>query len=156
MDRETAAPPDRQIPRNYSTLKKASKSRTVPELKEEDIEESFVRGNSHLFIFILVISTSCVGSGPGGQSINKTENNVQLLHKPTGIRVSCQETRSLQTNRMLARRRLTEKLDVIENPGISKAEMRAAKQRERERQCRKKAKKRQKAKQDDLEEDSED
>ncbi|EIW84984.1 hypothetical protein CONPUDRAFT_87482 [Coniophora puteana RWD-64-598 SS2] len=137
---ETAAPPDRQIPRNYSTLKKASKSRTVPELKEEDIEESFVRG-----------------SGPGGQSINKTENNVQLLHKPTGIRVSCQETRSLQTNRMLARRRLTEKLDVIENPGISKAEMGAAKQRERERRRRKKAKKRQKAKQEDLEEeDSED
>ena len=53
--------------------------------------------------------TSHQGSGPGGQSINKTENNVQLLHKPTGFRVACQETRSLQTNRMLARRLLTEK-----------------------------------------------
>ncbi|TFY58580.1 hypothetical protein EVJ58_g6332 [Rhodofomes roseus] len=82
-----------QIPRYYSQLKKAAKKRVVPELKEEDLEESFVRG-----------------SGPGGQSINKTENNVQLLHKPTGLRVSCQDTRSLSQNRKLARRRLLEKV----------------------------------------------
>jgi hypothetical protein len=29
----------------YSTLKRASSQRKVPELKEEDIEESFVRGS---------------------------------------------------------------------------------------------------------------
>ncbi|KZT11647.1 RF-1-domain-containing protein [Laetiporus sulphureus 93-53] len=81
-----------QIPRFYSQLKKAHKQRVVPELKEEDLEESFVRG-----------------SGPGGQSINKTENNVQLLHKPTGIRVACQETRSLNQNRALARKWLLDK-----------------------------------------------
>ena len=47
------------------------------------------------------------------QSINKTSNNVQLLHKPTGIRVTCQETRSLQTNRMIARRNLLEKESIV-------------------------------------------
>ncbi|GAW02353.1 hypothetical protein LENED_004006 [Lentinula edodes] len=115
-------PPKR--PMYYSALKRASSQRKIPELKEEDIEESFVRG-----------------SGPGGQSVNKTENNVQLLHKPTGIRVACQETRSLFTNRMLARRLLTAKLDALENPGLSKEELKRAKQRERERRRRKKAKK---------------
>jgi len=81
------------------------------------------------------------GSGPGGQSINKTSNNVQLLHKPSGIRVSCQITRSLETNRKLARRILFEKLDKIENPGLSKGDLMRAKQNERERRRRKKAKK---------------
>ena len=32
------------IPRYYSQLKKAHKERVVPELREEDIEETFVRG----------------------------------------------------------------------------------------------------------------
>jgi protein subunit release factor A len=35
----------------------------------------------------------------------------QLKHRPTGIQVSCQETRSLQQNRTIARKRLREKVD---------------------------------------------
>ncbi|EED77345.1 predicted protein [Postia placenta Mad-698-R] len=116
--------PSTQIPRYYSQLKKAHKQRVVPELKEEDLEEAFVRG-----------------SGPGGQSINKTENNVQLLHKPTGLRVSCQETRSLSQNRKLARRILLGKLDALYNPGLSKQEVKKALQQERKRRRKKKAKK---------------
>jgi len=105
-------------------MKRAHKERLVPVLNERDLEESFVRG-----------------SGPGGQSINKTENNVQLLHKPTRIRVSCQETRSLEQNRKIARRILLNKLDDISNPGLSKKDIQRAKHLERERRRRKKAKK---------------
>ncbi|KAI6006393.1 RF-1 domain-containing protein [Pisolithus marmoratus] len=129
---EPAAQPDPSPPRNYSALKRAHKQRKIPELREEELEESFVRG-----------------SGPGGQSINKTKNNVQLLHKPTGIRVSCQETRSLQTNRMLARRQVLQKLDQMYNPGVSKTELQRAKKLERERQRRKKAKKKARPKESD-------
>ncbi|RDX52678.1 hypothetical protein OH76DRAFT_1454148 [Lentinus brumalis] len=126
------------VPRFYSQLKKAHKERIVPELKEEDLEESFVRG-----------------SGPGGQSVNKTENNVQLLHKPTGLRVACQETRSLKQNRKLARRILLDKLDALYNPGLSKQEMLKAKQIERERRRKKKAKKRLRNQQKDSEDSAE-
>jgi len=114
------APP----PRNYSQLKRAHAARAVPVLAEGDLDEKFVRGG-----------------GPGGQAINKTQNNVQLVHRPTGLRVACQDTRSLETNRMLARRWLRDKLDRMVNPGLSAGELAAAKQRERERRRRKKAKK---------------
>ncbi|KAG8217889.1 hypothetical protein J3R82DRAFT_6055 [Butyriboletus roseoflavus] len=148
---ENAVPPNTPIPRNFSALKKAHKQRKIPDLREEELVETFVRGG-----------------GPGGQSINKTENNVQLLHKPTGFRVACQETRSLATNRMLARRHLLEKachdisphkrttkLDKLYNPGLSKGELQRARQNERERQRRKKAKKKAKvrAEEEDLGED---
>lgn len=33
-----------KVPRFFSQLKKAHKGRIIPELKEEDLEESFVRG----------------------------------------------------------------------------------------------------------------
>lgn len=44
------------------------KSYQFPEIHENELEETFVRG-----------------SGPGGQSVNKTANCCVLKHKPTGI-----------------------------------------------------------------------
>ncbi|KIY66298.1 hypothetical protein CYLTODRAFT_455519 [Cylindrobasidium torrendii FP15055 ss-10] len=113
---------------NFSVLKKVHKQRIIPQLNEADLEEAFVRGR-----------------GPGGQAINKTESNVQLLHKPTGIRIECQYTRSLEQNRKLARRALLEKLDQLYNPGLSKENFKQARQQERERRKRKKQKKKAKA-----------
>jgi protein subunit release factor B len=51
------------IVRNKHTLDHSR----VPKLKEEELDEQFVRG-----------------SGPGGQAVNKTNNCVMLVHKPTG------------------------------------------------------------------------
>ncbi|KAM8960738.1 mitochondrial translation release factor in rescue [Pelodytes ibericus] len=76
------------------------------ELKEEELEEQFVRGH-----------------GPGGQATNKTSNCVVLKHMPSGIVVKCHQTRSLEVNRKKARDILQEKIDVFykgENSDILK------------------------------------
>ena len=51
------------------------------------------------------------GSGPGGQKINRSANCVRLQHRPTGLEVRVQETRSQALNRFYARRRLCELLE---------------------------------------------
>lgn len=51
-----------------------------------------------------------LGSGKGGQKINKTASCVYLKHLPTGIEVKVQRSRSQEENRFFARRLLCEKL----------------------------------------------
>ena len=63
-------------------------------IREEDLVEQFVRG-----------------SGRGGQKINKTSSTVLLIHRPSGIQVRCQASRSQADNRFLARRLLAQKLE---------------------------------------------
>jgi peptide chain release factor len=91
-------------------------------IKEEEIEESFVRG-----------------SGPGGQKINKTSSCVMLKHLPTGIVVRCQESRSQHRKRELARRVLQSKIEVQILGERSRLAMEANKERARKAVKRRKA-----------------
>ncbi|KAF8320943.1 hypothetical protein DL93DRAFT_2052511 [Clavulina sp. PMI_390] len=109
-------------------LIEARNKRVIPQLNEEDLEETFVRG-----------------SGPGGQAINKTRSNVNLVHKPTGIRVTCQDTRSLEQNRKIARSMLIERLDRLQNAGLSKLDVKVTLERRRKANKQKKANRKKKA-----------
>jgi len=67
-------------------------------IREEDLVEKFI-----------------LGSGKGGQKINKTASCVYIKHVPTGTEVKCQASRFRSLNRFLARRELCETLDEIRN-----------------------------------------
>ncbi len=63
-------------------------------IRERDLTEQFV-----------------LGSGSGGQKINKTSSCVRLKHGPSGLGVKCQDSRSREENRFAARRLLCDLLE---------------------------------------------
>lgn len=58
-----------------------------------------------------LIEKFILGSGSGGQKINKTSSCVYLKHIPTDIEIKCQKDRSREMNRFYARRELCDRIE---------------------------------------------
>ena len=94
-------------------------------IREEDIDESFVRSGGH-----------------GGQNVNKVATCVQLVHGPTGIQVKCQTTRQQGMNRFLAREMLMDKIEAERKKRMAAAKSEAEKLKRQKRPRSKAAKNR--------------
>ena len=104
-----------KAPSDFQTTKMARLAQLGLELA--DFEEKFARS-----------------SGPGGQHVNKVSTAVTLRHRPTGVAVTVQDSRSQSMNRQLAWTRL---LDGIER---ARREEKAARRSAAEKVRRQKSK----------------
>lgn len=85
-------------------------------IREEDLEESFVRSGGH-----------------GGQNVNKVATCVMLVHRPTGIQVKCQTTRHQAQNRFLARVQLMDRIEAERRARVAAERDRVEKARRQKR-----------------------
>ena len=86
-------------------------------LRSSEVEERFV-----------------LGSGHGGQKIQKTSSCVWLRHQPTGVEVRCQRERSQSANREMAWSELCAKLEERKRAAAAAKQDEQAKTRRRNRQ----------------------
>jgi peptide chain release factor len=99
-------------------------------MKKDSVVERMARLGIH---DVELEETFARSSGPGGQNVNKVATAVTLRHRPSGVSVTVQDSRSQAVNRKLARERL---LDAIES---EREKRRTAEIAEREKARRRKS-----------------
>jgi len=72
---------------------------TDPELLAREVEIEFIKS-----------------SGPGGRHRDTSQTGVRITHPPSGISVTCTDTRSQAENRSIALERLRQKLENLNKP----------------------------------------
>lgn len=92
-------------------------------IREDEIEESFVRSGGH-----------------GGQNVNKVATCVVLRHAPTGAEVKCQQARTQGMNRYYGRVLLVDKIETAIKGRQSEEQKRIEKIRRQKRKRSKRAK----------------
>lgn len=78
----------------YSKWRQLKNRMQQLQVLETDLEEKFI-----------------LGSGHGGQKVNKTASCVFLKHLPSGLTIKCQTSRFRDDNRYQARKQLCDKLE---------------------------------------------
>lgn len=95
---------------------KLSRRMATLKVRAEDLDESFAHSG-----------------GPGGQNVNKTSTAVILRHRPSGLQVRCEKTRSQSQNRLWARELLLDKLELQRRQAAAAQRAAIEQQRRRER-----------------------
>jgi protein subunit release factor B len=88
-----------------------------------DLDESFIHAGGH-----------------GGQNVNKVATCVVLVHRPSGLRIKCQQERTQALNRYLARKILADKVEAQLLGAASRKEQEAEKVRRQKRRRSRRAK----------------
>lgn len=108
-------------------------------MSSTDREDSLKKEMDRLGLFEEdLIEKFILGTGSGGQKINKTSSCVYLKHLPTGIEIKCQKERSREANRQWARGELVRRVkEREEKRKAAEKQLREKKRRQKQRRTKK-------------------